>query len=83
MGIKNYLPTAGQSLALCFLSLLGYVQAFGEGTPCTTYQHLWLGKTVTYAAILLSVWLVTGMVLDWIAGVVASVGRREHPGNQG
>ena len=76
-------PGREQWLAICFLSLLGYVQAFAEGTPCTTYHHLWLGTAITYAIIALCVWVVADMVLGWILTAVYLVRRRQHPSNQG
>lgn len=61
-----YLPTREQWLAIGFLSIWGYVLLAGQGKPCTTFAHMWLGETITFATMGLALWIVIDMIAGWV-----------------
>lgn len=63
-------------LACGFLGLLAYVYTFGHGTPCTTYDHYWLGSSITYGIVALSVIVVIDMVVDGASAIYLRFWRR-------
>lgn len=69
------MPTREQWLASGFLGILAYVYTFGHGTPCTTYDHFWLGSLLTYGVMGLSGWIVLDMIADWIIYAIMRVRR--------
>lgn len=74
----TYLPTREQWLAIGFLSIWGYVLVAGEGKPCMTYAHMWVGEAVTFATMGLALWIVVDMLAERIGKFWASRSSREQ-----